>query len=317
MPQWFGLDWTDILIGTALLAIVPFLFAAYGGHLATEALDDPRRKRSIKLQFWGLFSIGIALGFWQQVRSSEADLGRQTKSEWNEIFTHVSPRIWVPSVETTAEAARKSGPDFTITEPRALINMNREFNASLPIWVRYASGHGDSISPVAVALYLDITSHLPRQDKIQDYSAAVQTRQCGWTYLSPIRMRSTKPYWMASVLQARPMDFTGNGLEYKFENYIPAYGTVSGWLFFDSRVKCQISLGQPVRYRITFHTFGGKTFDKESPSTVLSNTSIIPGISKANMTGPTFALLPGLEDLSKAYVKFYSDESDSPYLRQP
>jgi len=317
MPHWFGLEWTDILIGTALLAIVPFLFAVYGGHLATETIDDPKRKRNIKIQFWVLFVIGVALGFWQQVRSGEADLDRQTKNEWSEIFTRISPRIWVPPIETTAEAARKSGPDFTITEPRALINMNREFNASLPIWVRYMSGHGDTISPVAVALYLDITSHLPRPDKIEDYSVAVQTPQCGWTYLSPIRMKSTKTYWMLSVLQARPMDFTSNGLDYEFENYIPAYGTVSGWLFFDSRVKCQISLGQPVRYRITFHTFGGNTFDKESPSTVLSNTSIIPGTSKANMTGPTFVLSPGMDDLSKAYVKFYSDDSEVVYSTRP
>jgi hypothetical protein len=73
MPNWFGLNWLDILLGIAILAIIPFLFAAYGGHLATESIGDPKRKRNIKFQFWLLFVIGVALASWQQIRGALND----------------------------------------------------------------------------------------------------------------------------------------------------------------------------------------------------------------------------------------------------
>jgi hypothetical protein len=80
--DWFGLNWTDILLGTALLAIVPFAYSAYGVHLATEAIADPKRRLRIKLLMWVLFVIGVGLGFWQQLRAAEADLDKGTKEIW-------------------------------------------------------------------------------------------------------------------------------------------------------------------------------------------------------------------------------------------
>ncbi len=43
--------WVDIALGTALLAIVPFALAAYGGHLAAETVVDPKKQRRIKIRF--------------------------------------------------------------------------------------------------------------------------------------------------------------------------------------------------------------------------------------------------------------------------
>jgi len=80
--HWYGLDWTNILLGTAMLAIIPFAFALYGGYLATEPISDLKRRRNIKLQFWGLFVLGVALGFWQQFREAGHDLDRDTKGKW-------------------------------------------------------------------------------------------------------------------------------------------------------------------------------------------------------------------------------------------
>jgi hypothetical protein len=313
--HWLGYDWTDILLGTVMLALVPFWFAAYGGHVATETITDPHRRRRIKLNFWGLFIVGTALGFWQQMRGANNDRERTANGEWSEIFKHITPKIWVPPVETTVSIEKRSGPLFNISDPRSMINMDRKVTASLPIWVRYNSDHGDTVSPVAVAMYLDITSNLPRQDKVQNYSVAIRTAQCGWTYLVPIRVMSVDFYWLLSIAQAKPLDFTTNGLENKFEKEIPAFGTVSGWLFFDSRVRCETGVGEPIQFRITLHTFGGITFEKVTRSVSITKTSIIPGSSEANMTGMTFVTKSGLRDLSKAYVKFYGDDSASLYTK--
>lgn len=84
--NWYGLNWTNILLGTAILAIIPFAFALYGGYLATESMASPKRQRNIKLQFWGLFLVGVALAFWQQFRSAEDDLDRNTKDVWAETI---------------------------------------------------------------------------------------------------------------------------------------------------------------------------------------------------------------------------------------
>jgi hypothetical protein len=84
MADWFGLNWLDILLGIVILAFIPFLFAAYGGHLATEPIEDPKRKRNIKLQFWGLFVIGVALASWQQIRAAINDKEHEIKATWLE-----------------------------------------------------------------------------------------------------------------------------------------------------------------------------------------------------------------------------------------
>ena len=80
--------------------------------------------------------------------------------------------------------------EFIVSDPRSIINMKRDFFASLPFWVRYLSGYGDTISPVAVMLYVDITSGVPTPEKVKDYSVAINTSACGWVYLSPIRLRT-------------------------------------------------------------------------------------------------------------------------------
>jgi hypothetical protein len=80
--NWYGLNWTDIVINVIALAIVPGLLAAYGGHLAAEAIQDSKRSRRVKLCFWGLFVFGVVVTFGQQLRAAEADLDRDTKNTW-------------------------------------------------------------------------------------------------------------------------------------------------------------------------------------------------------------------------------------------
>lgn len=72
--------WTNVIIGTLVLAAIPFLFAAYGGHLATEVLP-PEKRRKVKVHFWMLFFVGLALTLIQQYRSESAQQIAQQQAD--------------------------------------------------------------------------------------------------------------------------------------------------------------------------------------------------------------------------------------------
>jgi hypothetical protein len=82
--NWFGLNWLDIFLNVVALAAVPGFLAAYGGHLAAEAIVDKKRSRKVKAYFWLLFSFGVIVTFWQQFRIAESDFARETREQWGQ-----------------------------------------------------------------------------------------------------------------------------------------------------------------------------------------------------------------------------------------
>lgn len=73
-------EWIDVLLGTFLLAIVPFAMAAYGGHIAAEGIADVKRRRNVKGIFWLACAIGVGLAFVQQYRSVKQASASQSKT---------------------------------------------------------------------------------------------------------------------------------------------------------------------------------------------------------------------------------------------
>jgi hypothetical protein len=80
--QWLGLNWADIALNIAVLALVPGFFAAYGGHLAAESISDKKRGRKVKSVFWLMFLVFVLATGWQQLRVAESDLARDTRGNW-------------------------------------------------------------------------------------------------------------------------------------------------------------------------------------------------------------------------------------------
>lgn len=101
--------WTDVILGTALLAIIPFILAAYGGHLAAETIGDPRRRRSVKLKFWGLCTVGVLLAFLQQYRSINEESKNEQKNDraQTQIITMLTDLHGSSGVMTEAERRKK------------------------------------------------------------------------------------------------------------------------------------------------------------------------------------------------------------------
>jgi hypothetical protein len=107
-----GVHWADVLLGTAILAIVPFLLAAYGGHVAAEAIPDPHKRRNVKFLFWSLFVIGIFLAFWQQIRADNATRDAEVRQEWTEalLLRAVFPPPSAPLVAHTVAVSTPIAP---------------------------------------------------------------------------------------------------------------------------------------------------------------------------------------------------------------
>jgi hypothetical protein len=72
--------WIDIVLGTCLLAIVPFAMAAYGGHVAAESIEDPEQRKRVKRRFWQICFFGVVLAFIQQYRSINQDVASKSKT---------------------------------------------------------------------------------------------------------------------------------------------------------------------------------------------------------------------------------------------
>jgi hypothetical protein len=87
------LDWNGIAINTTVLALVPLLIAAIGGHLAAKIIDDPKSRRSVIGCFWALFVVGVILTLWQQFRAAQSDLSKDTSDSWMFI---VATRSYAP-----------------------------------------------------------------------------------------------------------------------------------------------------------------------------------------------------------------------------
>jgi hypothetical protein len=70
----------DFLVGIVWLAVVPFVLAAYGGHLAAQTLTEHGARRRSILFFWGLCVIGIMLATFYQYRLKTVDDARELRT---------------------------------------------------------------------------------------------------------------------------------------------------------------------------------------------------------------------------------------------
>jgi|HubBroStandDraft_6_1064221.scaffolds.fasta_scaffold00200_8 hypothetical protein len=231
--------------------------------------------------------------------------------------TATSPKAEQAAPVNGQDSSAQPTKPFIVSRPRGAFAMTRDFRSSLPIWVRYNSQYNTqnslTISPVSLALYLDITSRVATPERIKAYRVAVKTDACEWTDLFPIPAVGNQFFWLQEhgIDKAIPLDFTGNALDYIFQKPISPFDTVSGWLFFDCQQICsRNNNSSTAQFRISFDTFSGKHFDEVIPVQHLATDKGMPQGVEENMTGMNFVIPPGWkpEDLSHEYIRFYSDK---------
>jgi hypothetical protein len=84
--HWFGFNWFDIILNVLVLAIVPGILAAYGGHLAAEGVGDAKRRNE---------DTGVLLG------SISASDSRNRRKAWKR--TPARPYLLEDCLEAIAE----------------------------------------------------------------------------------------------------------------------------------------------------------------------------------------------------------------------
>jgi hypothetical protein len=156
------------------------------------------------------------------------------------------------------------------------VSSNGEFlNTSLSLsddvkgfWLVY---NANTISPIALVQYLTITNLRSTPETIHTCSVAMHTENCGWMYLTPMPIYESTVVWTGSgMTKAYALDFKSNGLSFLFEKPIPPHETISGWWFFDSKIKCDIANESRVSFRISLATFSGLEYEYTTPAVTFS-----------------------------------------------
>lgn len=105
------MDWLDFALGVLFLAFVPFWLAAYGGHVAAEAITDPKRQRSVKVRFWGIGLLGVLVAIAYQYRAMRADDKKQ--KDTNNFQTFVTGQFGRQgSLLAALQTAKKNEEDY-------------------------------------------------------------------------------------------------------------------------------------------------------------------------------------------------------------
>ena len=78
----------DFVLSVFILAVIPFLMAAYGGHVAAESIVDVKHRRFVRLMFWGIFFVGLVITVGYQWRVTRADIKREEDTrKWQSTIT--------------------------------------------------------------------------------------------------------------------------------------------------------------------------------------------------------------------------------------
>lgn len=209
-----------------------------------------------------------------------------------------------------AEYWREDKPFIVSNGALASINMTQslETENSGDWWITYQSYAGETASPVALVQYVEITNMRSSPETIRNYSAAIKTVGCGWTYLTPIPLQSVAVWQTTDGLRnAFREDFRTNGMDYIFKNPIPPKHTVTGWWFFDSKVKCDVPEGSKVQYRFSLKTFDKIEFEYTTPEINVSNKGYGPGNTEGQPNPATIVVPPNARrDISHLYRRLWS-----------
>jgi hypothetical protein len=196
---------------------------------------------------------------------------------------------------------------FAISDPGSMMNLTQSLGTkgSGNWWVTYESAYGKTASPVALAQFVSITNTRATPQTVQTYEVSLHTDRCGWIELVPIPARDVEIWWTYAGLDSAILnDFSKSMLDSILSNPIPPYGTVSGWWFLDSPIKCDLREGENVRYRFKLKTFVGSPFVHTTREFPINNKPMHP--DRSGRTTQILLVPIRKDDISGFYRRIYS-----------
>ncbi len=167
---------------------------------------------------------------------------------------------------------------FHVNFKTEIIDMRRTLDGPI-LWVLYKGGYDDTISPVALTEFLEITSLYNHPVNISSYTTEIKTEDCGWVYLTPLNSKTLRLLWGTNGLNSAPVIKLGdNVLSEMWTKPIPAKSTQFGMLLFDSKVKCDVHEGSTVQFKIDLTESTGRSLSYASPPMSVQK-NMVPGNS--------------------------------------
>jgi hypothetical protein len=206
--------------------------------------------------------------------------------------------VWPQSVE------EQQG--FNVIFKTQIMDMNRSI-AKSPFWLLYKGAYGDTISPVALLDFIEITSLYSYPVSISSYAVAVNTDTCGWVYLNPIDARGHILLLGINGVNAAPVLQTETeAYNYIWDKPIPAHETQFGMLIFDTKVACPLREGSPIQFKMDLTDSTGRNFSYTSPK-MIARIDLTVGNSLGQEHVATLDVNGIFYNVSEAHRRIYSD----------
>lgn len=209
-------------------------------------------------------------------------------------------------------ASKAGGGVFKVSEQLLFINLSRRLDIQPKewwFWVIYRSLYGETASPVPLILYVRITNLSDKPQTIDRYTVSMTTEQCGSFYLSPIQLTGPfEPVWVnKGEAHGEVADFATTGLEERLVQPIASGQTVGGWLFFDSRVSCDLAKGEKIQFRYTFRTNRGVEVEVKTEKQITDLNPQVGSTEGTNADSAEIHFLGKEADFSTFRRKRFSD----------
>lgn len=196
---------------------------------------------------------------------------------------------------------------FNVTYKTELLDMDRGLDDAC-LWVLYRSGYADTISPVALTMFIEVTNLYSYPVSISSYSLQMKTESCGWMYMPPIDARGVELLWSSSpdLKAASVIDLSSSNFSYLWSRPLEPHATRLGMLLFDTATACDVRDGSLIQLRLEITDSTGKTYSYPSPEiVVLANLN--PGRPTGHVNQASLQLVGRTVDASKAHRRHHSD----------
>lgn len=149
---------------------------------------------------------------------------------------------------------------FHVVFATEFLNMQRSL-ASSDLWVLYKTEYGETISPLELLAYVEITSLYSHPINISSYSAAIKAESCGWLKLTSVDARGISLLWAHDGIEkAQIIDLQKSAFDYLWTQPIPAYGIQFGKFLLASDTSCDIKVGSHVQLKISLTDSAGESY---------------------------------------------------------
>lgn len=205
------------------------------------------------------------------------------------------------------QGVAESQEGFNVTYRTELLDMDRGLDDAY-LWVLYRSGYGDTISPVALTMFVEVTNLYSYPVSISSYSLEIKTESCGWMNMPPIDARGVELLWSSSpdLRAGSSIDLTRSSFNYLWSLPLGPHATQFGMLLFDTTTACDVRDGSLIQFRLEITDSTRRTYSYPSPwIAVLANLN--PGGPAGHVNQASFQLVGRTVDASRAHRRHHSD----------